>query len=118
MFSPRRFLSLAEHVRLRPECTPESPESRDHTCYLKRSDEKRNYVVYQALGLAVFFTPTASRFSRSRSLPERSEARRAHRRIATGKSTVTQMLRDLNAKVLDADEIAVKSPLSPRCSSS
>jgi len=69
---PRPVLSLADISQAYgPECTPESPESRDHTCYLKRSDEKRNYVVYQALGLAVFFTPDGKQVQSFAFLPEK-----------------------------------------------
>ena len=54
-----------------PECTIEAPEAKDHPCYLKRSDEKRNYIVYGMLGLAVFFTPDGKQVQSFAFLPEK-----------------------------------------------
>jgi hypothetical protein len=40
-----------------PACTPAAPETAEHPCYLKRDDDKKLYLVYVRLGLAVFFNP-------------------------------------------------------------
>lgn len=38
-----------------PACTAQAPETHERTCYLKREEPRRMYVVYVRLGLAVFF---------------------------------------------------------------
>ncbi|MBL8951639.1 MAG: hypothetical protein JNK82_12735, partial [Myxococcaceae bacterium] len=54
-----------------PACTPQAPETADRPCYLKRDDEKKIYVVYVRLGLAVFFNPDGKTVQTFAFLPEK-----------------------------------------------
>jgi hypothetical protein len=54
-----------------PECTFDAPETAERPCYLKRDDEKRPYVVYNRLGLAVFFNPDGGTVQSFAFLPEK-----------------------------------------------
>jgi len=56
-----------------PACTPQTPETAEKPCYLKREDEKRFYVVYVKLGLAVFFTSDGKSVQTMAFLPEKKE---------------------------------------------
>jgi hypothetical protein len=53
---PEPKLKLADVAKAYgPLCTKEAPESEDHNCYLKRDEDKKLYIVYVRLGVAVFF---------------------------------------------------------------
>lgn len=54
-----------------PACTPVKPETADYACFLKRDDEKRRYIVYTRLGLAVFFNPDGKTVQSFAFLPEK-----------------------------------------------
>lgn len=54
-----------------PACTPQAPETPDRPCYLKRDDDKRSYVVYVRLGLAVFFNADGKTVQTFAFLPEK-----------------------------------------------
>jgi hypothetical protein len=56
-----------------PLCSAQAPETREKPCYLKREDEKKMYVVYVRLGLAVFFTSDGKSVQTFAFLPEKKE---------------------------------------------
>ena len=56
-----------------PACTAQAPETREKPCYLKRDDEKRMYVVFVKLGLAVFFNADGKTVQTFAFLPEKKE---------------------------------------------
>ena len=54
-----------------PACTPKAPETPEQPCFLKRADEKKTYVVYVRLGLAVFFNADGKTVQTFAFLPEK-----------------------------------------------
>ncbi len=54
-----------------PACTPQAPETPDRPCFLKRDEDKRSYVVYVRLGLAVFFNADGKTVQTFAFLPEK-----------------------------------------------
>lgn len=54
-----------------PACTPQAPETPDRPCFLRRDDDKKSYVVYVRLGLAVFFNPDGKTVQTFAFLPEK-----------------------------------------------
>lgn len=54
-----------------PACTVDQNETAERPCYLKRADDKRSYVVYVRLGLAVFFNADGKTVQTFAFLPEK-----------------------------------------------